>query len=46
MSAYVLPTGGGSAKDDAILAYRSFDAVSARVDKAYRASRRYLREQL
>jgi NTE family protein len=44
--AHVLPTGGRSPKDDSLLAYRSFDAVNARVDKAYRASRRYLSEQL
>ncbi len=44
VEAHVLPTGGGSAKDDSLLAYRSFDAVSARVDKAYEASRRYLQE--
>jgi NTE family protein len=44
--AHVLPTGGGSAKDDSLLAYRSFDAVGARVDKAYRASQAYLREHL
>ena len=44
--AHVLPTGGGSAKDDSLLAYRSFDAVTARVDKAYRASQRYLTEHL
>ena len=40
--AHVLPTGGGSAKDDSMLPYRSFDAVNARVDKAYEASRDYL----
>ena len=42
--AHVLPTGGGSAKDDSMLAYRSFDAVAGRVEKAHRASRRYLAE--
>ena len=44
--AHLLPTGGGSAKDDSLLAYRSFDAVAARVEKAYQASKRYLEDQL
>ena len=44
--AHVLPTGGGSAKDDSLLAYRSFGAVEARVVRAYEASRRYLEEHL
>ena len=44
--AHVLPTGGGSAKDDSLLAYRSFSAIESRVDKAYRASREYLAEHL
>ncbi len=46
VSAYVLPTGGGSAKDDAILAYRSFAAVRDRIDRAYDASRAYLESEL
>jgi NTE family protein len=44
--AYVLPTGGGSAKDDSLLAYRSFGAVRSRIDTAYEAARAYLEEQL
>jgi NTE family protein len=44
--AYVLPTGGGSAKDDSLLAYRSFGAIRGRIDAAYRASRDYLAEHL
>ena len=42
--AHVLPTGGGSAKDDSLLAYRSFGAIESRVDRAYEASRRYLED--
>ena len=44
--AHVLPTGGGSAKDDSLLAYRSFAQVRSRIDTAYDASRTYLAEQL
>jgi NTE family protein len=44
--AHVLPTGGGSAKDDSLLAYRSFGAVRSRIDTAYEASRGYLEEHL
>ena len=46
VESHVLPTGGGSPKDDSVLAFRSFDAVSRRVDKAYRASLEYLAEHL
>ena len=46
VTAHVLPSGGGSPKDDSLLAYRSFDAVSDRVETAYRASRRYLEDEL
>jgi NTE family protein len=46
VTVHVLPTGGGSAKDDSLLAYRNFDAVTARVDAAYEASRRYLEDEL
>jgi NTE family protein len=42
--AHVLPSGGGSAKDDAILAYRRFDAVPDRIARAYDASRAYLQD--
>jgi NTE family protein len=44
--AHVLPTGSGSAKDDSLLAYRSFGAVRARIDAAYAASRDYLAAEL
>jgi NTE family protein len=42
VSAHVLPTGGGSDKDDRLLAYRDFRAVRRRIDEAYAASRAYL----
>ena len=38
VTAHVLPTGGGSAKDDSVLAYRDFSAVIRRIDQAYEAS--------
>lgn len=44
VEAHVLPTGGGSAKDDAILAYKDFTRVTARIEQAYLASRDYLEE--
>jgi NTE family protein len=44
--AHVLPTGGGSANDDSLLAYRSFAAVATRIDEAYSASKDYLTEHL
>ena len=43
--AHVLPTGGGSAKDDSLLAYRSFAKVRERIDAAYDATSSYLAEQ-
>ncbi len=46
VTAHVLPTGGGSAKDDSLLAYRDFGAVQGRIDAAYEASVRYLEEHL
>lgn len=45
-TAHVLPTGGGSAKDDSLLAYRDFGAVASRIDAAYDAAAAYLREHL
>src|SRR4051794_27252025 len=45
VTAHVLPTGGGSAKDDSLLGYRDFGAVMKRIEQAYEASTRYLREQ-
>jgi NTE family protein len=46
VTAYVLPTGGGSAKDDSLLAYRSFGGVRQRIDAAYDAASAYLQEHL
>jgi NTE family protein len=43
---HVLPTGGGSARDDALLAYRDFSRVEQRLEAAYDASRTYLQERL
>ena len=42
----VLATATTAAKDDALLAYRSFSAVRDRIDRAYDASRAYLDEAL
>ena len=46
VTAHVLPTGGGSARDDSLLAYRDFSAVGRRIDQAYDATSAYLRERL
>ncbi len=46
VSAHVLPTGGGSPKDDSLLAYRDFATVLKRIDAAYDASTGYLAEHL
>jgi len=46
VAAYVLPTGGGSPRDDSILAYRSFGSIRRRIEKAYVASAAYLEEHL
>jgi NTE family protein len=43
--AYVMPTGGGSPRDDSLLAYRDFSAVVRRINAAYDASAAYLEEQ-
>jgi hypothetical protein len=42
----VLPTGGGSGKDDRLLSYRDFGAVMHRIDEAHAASAGYLRDLL
>jgi NTE family protein len=42
IAVHVLPTGGGSAKDDSPLAYRNLALTRARIDRAYEASRAYL----
>lgn len=46
VTAHVLPTGGGSSKDDSLLGYRDFGAVMRRIDAAYDASSAYLRDHL
>ncbi len=46
VTAYVLPAGGGSDKDDSLWAYRSFGSVRSRIDAAYDAASAYLREHL
>lgn len=45
VTAHVLPTGGGSAADDSVLAYRDFSAVDRRIEQAYDATAAYLRER-
>jgi NTE family protein len=42
VAAHVLPTGGGSPRDDSLLAYRDFRAVMRRIDDAYEATSTYL----
>ena len=42
VEAHVLPSGGGSAADDSLLAYRRFGEVTDRIARAYDASRAYL----
>jgi NTE family protein len=44
IAVHVLPTGGGSARDDSPLRYRDFALTRARIDRAYDASRAYLDE--
>lgn len=44
VTVHVLPTGGGSARDDSPLAYRDLAAATRRIDRAYAASAAYLRE--
>ncbi len=44
VAVHVLPTGGGSAKDDSPLAYRNLQVARRRIDQAYEASARYLSE--
>lgn len=43
---HLLPTGGGSSKDDSLRAFRDFSKVEARIEAAYDATRAYLRERL
>jgi NTE family protein len=46
VTAHVLPTGGGTRRDDSLLAYRDFAAVLRRIDAAYGASVAYLEDHL
>ncbi|MEV0566075.1 patatin-like phospholipase family protein [Dactylosporangium sp. NPDC049742] len=42
VTVHVLPTGGGSARDDSPLSYRNMTLARARIDRAYEATRAYL----
>ncbi len=44
VTVHVLPTGGGSARDDSPLAYRDLRAAQRRITRAHDASARYLKE--
>lgn len=44
VTAHVLPAGGGSPKDDSVLAYRDFSTVVRRIGQAYDATAAYLRD--
>jgi NTE family protein len=46
VKAYVLPTGGGSKRDDSILAYRDFAGIVGRIEQARVASLAYLSANL
>jgi NTE family protein len=41
--AWVLPTGSGSSRDDALTAFRSFGAIERRIEMSYAASAAFLR---
>jgi NTE family protein len=43
---HVLPTGGGSERDDSPLAYRDIGAAARRISRAYEASVSYLEDRL
>lgn len=42
---HILPSGGSLAGDDSLMAYRNMTTVSERIERAYLASRDYLRER-
>lgn len=42
VTVHVLPTGGGTARDDSPLSYRNMTLARARIDRAYQASCTYL----
>lgn len=46
VAAHVLPTGGGSARDDSLLAHRDFSSVLERIEAAHEATVTYLEEHL
>lgn len=46
VTAHVLPTGGGSSRDDSLLHYRDFAAMLRRIEAAYEASAGYLTENV
>jgi NTE family protein len=46
VSVYVLPTGGGSARDDSPLAYRDMRTAMRRITQAHDASAKFLQENL
>jgi len=46
VTAHVLPTGGGSARDDSLLAHRDFTSVLERIEAAREATATYLKEHL
>ena len=46
VAAHVLPSGGGSPRDDSLLSYRDFASVARRIDAGYRASAAYLEQHL
>lgn len=45
VAVYVLPTGGGSARDDSPLAYRDVAAAARRIERAEAATAQYLRSR-
>jgi NTE family protein len=46
VEAHVLPTGGTSARDDSVFAFRDFSAIDAKIAATYDASLAYLNEHL
>ena len=46
VTAHVLPSGGLTRRDDSLLAYRDFGAVTRRIDAAHAATSAYLAEHL
>jgi NTE family protein len=46
VEAHVLPTGGGSPRDDSLLAHRDFSSVHDRINRSHEASSAYLDQRL